>query len=122
MKRPWNDWISAETWRLIAHRAMLRCTGRLCQTGGHWLHRQIGAALCKDWRDQTASVGKNIVAELAGGNVQEAFCHLKGWYRAAMETQSKPCYHTMERQTSERVDLPYRPGFKNQLMFPDVTI
>jgi hypothetical protein len=33
-KRPWNDWISAETWRLIAHRAMLRRTGRLCQTRG----------------------------------------------------------------------------------------
>jgi hypothetical protein len=51
MKRPWNVWILAETWRLIAHRAMLRCTGRLCQTGGRQLHRQIGATLCKDWRD-----------------------------------------------------------------------
>ena len=58
-----------------------------------------------DRRDRTTRVGENIVAELAGGNVQEAFHHLKGWYRAASETQSKPCYHTMERQTSERVDL-----------------
>jgi hypothetical protein len=33
-KRPWNDWILTETWRLIAHRAMLRRTGRLCQTRG----------------------------------------------------------------------------------------
>jgi hypothetical protein len=40
-KRPWNDWISEETWRLIAHRAMLRRAGRLCQTGGRRLHRQI---------------------------------------------------------------------------------
>jgi hypothetical protein len=84
---------------------MLRRTGRLCQTGGRRLHRQIGAALRKDRRDWTANVGKNIVAKLAGGNVQEAFRHLKGWYRTASETQSKPCYHTMERQTSERVDL-----------------
>ncbi len=30
---------------------------------------------------------------------------MKGWYRAAMETQAKPCYHTMERQMLERVDL-----------------
>jgi hypothetical protein len=37
--------------------------------------------------------------------VQEAFCHLKGWYQAASEMQAKPCYHTMERQTLERVDL-----------------
>jgi hypothetical protein len=40
-----------------------------------------------------------------GDNIQEAFRHLKGCYRAASETQSKPCYHTMERQTLERVDL-----------------
>jgi hypothetical protein len=104
-KRPWNDWISEETWRLIAHQVMLRRAGRLCQTGGRRLHRQIGAALRNDRRDRTARVGENIVAELAGGNVQEAFRHLKGWCRAASETQSKPCYHTMERQTSERVDL-----------------
>jgi hypothetical protein len=84
---------------------MLCRTGRLCQTGGRWLHQQIGAALRKDQRDQIASIGKNIVAKLAGGNVQEAFRHLKGWYRAATETQSEPCYDTMERQTSERVDL-----------------
>jgi hypothetical protein len=37
--------------------------------------------------------------------VQEAFRHLKGWHRAAAETQAKLCYHTMERQTSEQVNL-----------------
>jgi hypothetical protein len=46
-----------------------------------------------------------IESELMGGNVQEAFCHLKGWYRAASETQAKPCYQTMEHQTLERVGL-----------------
>jgi hypothetical protein len=50
-------------------------------------------------------VGAAVEAELTGGNVQEAFRHLKGWYRAVTETQAKPCYHTMERQTLERVDL-----------------
>jgi len=30
---------------------------------------------------------------------------LKGWYRAAAEMQANPCYHTMERQMLERVDL-----------------
>ncbi len=100
-KQPWIDWISKETWQLLAHRAMLRRTNRLCQTGGRQLHRQIGTALHNDWRDGTARVGENIIAKLAGGNVQEAFRHLKGWYRAALEMQSKPCYHTMERKTSE---------------------
>ncbi len=46
-----------------------------------------------------------VEAELAGGNVQEAFRHLKGWHQATPETQTKPCYHTLERQTLERVDL-----------------
>ncbi len=50
-------------------------------------------------------VGTLIESKLTGGNVQEAFRHLKGWYWAALETQAKPCFHTMERQTSERVDL-----------------
>ncbi len=52
-----------------------------------------------------AAVGATVEAELAGGNVQEAFRHLKGWYRAATEMQAKPCYHTMERQMLEWVDL-----------------
>jgi hypothetical protein len=100
-----NDWILEESWRLLAHRATLRHTGRLCQTGGHCLNRQIGVSLQKDRTNRTATVGAAVAAELTGGNVQEAFCHLKGWYRAATETQAKPCYHTMERQMLERVDL-----------------
>ncbi len=39
----------------------------------------------------------DIEAKLVGGNVQEVFRHLKMWYWSAMETQSKPCYHMMER-------------------------
>jgi hypothetical protein len=42
---------------------------------------------------------------LAGGNVQEVFRHLKGWYPVASKMQAKPCYHTMERQTSKLVNL-----------------
>jgi hypothetical protein len=46
-----------------------------------------------------------IKSKLMGGDVQEAFCHLKGWYWAALEMQAKPCFHTMECQTSERIHL-----------------
>jgi hypothetical protein len=105
MKRKQNNWILEESWRLIAHQAMLRHTGRLCQARGHRLHHQIGASLCKDRADRTAHVGALIEVELAGGNVQEAFCHLNGWYWAASDTQAKPCRQTMEHQTLERVDL-----------------
>jgi hypothetical protein len=69
------------------------------------MQRQIGALLCKDRADRTERVGTLIESKLTGGNVQEAFRHLKGWYRAASETQAKLCFHTMERQTLERVDL-----------------
>ncbi len=52
-----------------------------------------------------SQVGKSIIPDLAKGNVHKAFCHLKGWYRAATETQAWPCFHTMEKQTAEHVDL-----------------
>jgi hypothetical protein len=105
VRRKGSDWILEESWRLIAHRAMLRRTDRLCQMGGRHLHHQIGASLCKDKVDQTAQVGCAIESKLVGGNAQEAFHHLKGWYQAVSEMQAKPCYHTMKRQTSEQVDL-----------------
>jgi hypothetical protein len=78
-----NEWISMETWRLISHCSMLCRTGKLCQTGGQRLQRKIWDALHRDCRAQTARVGSMIEAKLAGGNVQESFHHLKGWYRAA---------------------------------------
>jgi hypothetical protein len=46
-----------------------------------------------------------IEAKLGGGNVQESFCHLKGWYRAASETTTRPCPQTMAKPMAERVNL-----------------
>jgi hypothetical protein len=100
-----NEWISAETWRLISHRSMLRRTGKLCQTGGRRLRRKIWDALCGDCRARTAQVDSMIEAKLAGGNIQESFCHLKGWYKAALETTTRPCPQTMVKQMAKRVDL-----------------
>jgi hypothetical protein len=104
-RRKHSDWISEESWWLIAYLAMLRRTGRLCQTGGHCMQHQIGVLLCKDRADRTERVGTLIESKLTGGNVQEAFRHLKGWYWAASEMQAKLCFQTMECQTSERVHL-----------------
>ena len=42
---PRNDWISMETWRLVANRMMLHRTGRLCRAGGRRMKRGIWAAL-----------------------------------------------------------------------------
>ena len=69
------------------------------------MQRAIHAALKRDRAARTAQVGDLIVAKLAEGNVHETFRHLKGWYRNASKTQAKPCFHTMERQTLECVEL-----------------
>jgi hypothetical protein len=124
-KRKYGNWISPATWQLIEHRSMLRRTGPICQVGGRHLSRRIHASLAQDRVDRVANVGSTIEAELAGGNVQEAFRHLKGWYRTATDTQAKPCYLTMERQTSERVDLYLRrqsPGAPLPILMDPVEI
>ena len=69
------------------------------------MKQEISGGIKADKRRLTAKVGERIAAELEAGNVQEAFLHLKGWYRAASETQLAPCPQMMERQTNERVQL-----------------
>jgi hypothetical protein len=100
-----RDWISTETWILIEHRAMLRCTGHLSQAGRRRLNRWIRSSLACDRAAHAVRVGEAIEMELAAGNAKEAFRHLKGWYCTATEMQAKPCRQTMVRQTDERVDL-----------------
>ena len=86
-----GDWILSETWHLIKQRPMLQCSGHLCQVGGRRLTRLICASLKQDREARMASVvGSTIKAELTKGNIQEAFRHLKGWYRVATDTQAKP--------------------------------
>jgi hypothetical protein len=50
-------------------------------------------------------IGEMIKAELEKGDMQEAFCLLKGWYQAASETVARPCPQTMAQQTEERGEL-----------------
>jgi len=94
-----------ETWKLIRKRASLLRSGRIRQTAARRMKRKVHVSLKEDKRRLTAEVGENIVSELVKGNVQEAFRHLKGWYRNASETQARPCHQTMECQTNKRVEL-----------------
>jgi hypothetical protein len=57
-----------------------------------------------------------IEAELAKGDVQEAFCLLKGWYQAAPETVARPCSQTMAQQTEEQVELYQRQDSPRELL------
>jgi hypothetical protein len=105
-KAHWRDWMSdISTWLLIKQRTLLRWAGQLRQSEGRCMQRAIHAALKRDCAARTAQIGESIVANLAEGNVHEAFRHLKGWYREATETHARPCFQTMERQTEERVEL-----------------
>jgi hypothetical protein len=104
-KAHWSDWMSDSTWLLIKQHTSLRQAGQLCQSEGRRMQHTIHAALKRDRAARTAQVGESIIAKLAEGNVHEAFRHLKGWYQEASETQARPCFQTMERQTVERVEL-----------------
>jgi hypothetical protein len=97
--------MSNSTWLLIKQCTLLRRAGQLHRSEGQRMQRAIHAALKKDHAARTVQVGNSIVAELAEGNVHEAFQHLKGWYWEASKTQARPCFQTMERQTLERVKL-----------------
>jgi len=104
-RAPGKEWINEGTRKLIRKCASLLRNGKIRQTAARRMKREVHAVLKEDKRRLTAEVGENIVSELGKGNVQEAFRHLKGWYRNASETQARPCHQTMERQTDERVEL-----------------
>ena len=105
MRAPGKDWISEGTWKMIAKRTSLLRSQKIWQTAVRRMKRKVHVALKEDKWQLTAEVGENIVSELGKGNVQEAFWHLKGWYRMASEVQARPCHLTMERQTDKRVEL-----------------
>jgi len=115
MKRaPGKDWVSEGTWRLIAKRTALLRSGKIRQIAARRMKREVYTALKEDKRRLTVEVGENIVSELGKGNVQEAFRHLKGWYRTASEAQARPCpmADAGARQEFERSTL--RHGFAGQ--------
>jgi hypothetical protein len=72
------------------------------------MQREVQQCLRTDRDARTKEVGENISTELTRGNVQEAFHHLKGWYRSATDTQARPCFQTMDRQTAKWIDLYWR--------------
>jgi hypothetical protein len=103
--KPGKDWMSEATWHLIAKRASLLQSGRIGQDTTWRMKREIKATIKADKQKLTAKVGNLILAELAKGDVQEAFRHLKGWYWKAADMQARPCQQTMECQTNKREEL-----------------
>jgi hypothetical protein len=104
-QRDCKHWVSDMTWQLIKWRTSLCQAGQLHRHEASMMQREVQKSLCMDRDVRMKHVGEMISHELAGGNVQEAFCHLKVWYRSATDTQAHPCFQTMDRQTAERIDL-----------------
>jgi hypothetical protein len=92
VKQHGHDWVSEGTWLLIKQHTSLRWVGRLRSCVGQCMQCAIHAALKVDCTALTAQVSDSIVADLDEGNVHKTFCHLKGWYRVATETQARPCF------------------------------
>ena len=105
-KWPQNNWISEDTWKIVRNMTMLWTLVHLMLAGRRSMKRAIGLPyIANDCRERTKRVGKSNKAKLAKGDAQEAFHHLKGWYRDTSETEARPCKQMMERQTEERVEL-----------------
>jgi hypothetical protein len=94
-KQQGNDWISNKTWALVGQPMALQQVGKMSPTEGRWTKRLIWASLHNDRAARTKGIGKMIEAELEKGDMQEAFCLLKGWYWVASETVVRPCPQMM---------------------------
>ncbi len=94
-----------KTWALVGQRTALQQVGKMSRTEGSRTKRLIWDSLRNDRAARTKGAGKAIKAELEKGDVQEAFCLLKGWYQVASETMARPCPQMMVRQTEEQVEL-----------------
>ena len=100
-----NAWISSKTWSLVDKLVSLRRQNRMGLAEGRRLQREIRASIKADRAERAKLVGEQCKSELRQGNVQEAFRHLSGWYRAAGEVASRPCFETLEKQTQDREAL-----------------
>jgi hypothetical protein len=78
-KRHGNDWISDRTWALVGQRMALRRVGKVSRAEGRWTKCLTWASLRNNRAACTKGIGNAIEAELAKGDVQEAFRLLKGW-------------------------------------------
>ena len=102
---PHNQWISDRTWALVDYRAMLKTRGSLQQRGERNLSRRINASFRQDRMARAENAAVEIETKLNGGDFKAGWTIAKRWYRAATDRGPKPCFETMETQTTERVEL-----------------
>jgi hypothetical protein len=104
-ERPANSWITAEIWKLVNHRTMLRRKGMLSQTAARGLGWQVKARLAADRLKCAKNTASTIKGCLALGDFVEAWRNLKGWYCSVEDRAPKAFPETLALQTAERVEL-----------------
>jgi hypothetical protein len=72
-EHPANSWITAETWKLVDHRAMLHWKGMLSQTSARGLGWQVKVRLVADHLLRASNTASEIKGSLAAGEFVEAW-------------------------------------------------
>ena len=101
-----NKWISEETWRLVNERVSARRGTRV--KARIWrLRREIAASLKGDRKRRVDTAGEEVETLLGADppNLKEAWRHLKGWYKAAVNRAPPLARDMLDQITAERVDL-----------------
>ena len=106
--RDWdkNEWILEETWMLVNERVSAR-RGTGNQAMIQRLGRAISASLQGDRKRRVEIAGQEVETLLAEDppNAKEAWRRIKGWYKDAVNRAPPPARATLERITSEQVNL-----------------
>ena len=103
----WNEWILAETWRLVDERVSARRDPAKRQALKRRLGCAIKGSLAADWRRRADEAGAEVEV-LAGADphlIQEAWHMIQGWYKAVFDRAPPPAQATIERITAERVAM-----------------
>ena len=113
---PWRDWISPESWRLFDLRAQRHRASSFAVGERRALNRVIRRSIQWDRRSRCTRVGAAMETCLAGGDLQGAWRHLKGWYQHTKKTHTadramKPTHLDLAAVRSKYAELyaPYSP-------------
>ena len=95
-----NEWISAETWRLVDERVSTRRDRAKGQALKRRLGRTIKASFSADRKRRADEAGAEVEA-LVGADpplIQEAWHRIQGWYKDAVNRAPPPAQAMLERQ------------------------
>ena len=102
-----NAWISEETWRLVNERVSTRRDPRYGQAFKRKLGKAVKKSLAEDRKRRAEEAGAEVEALMKADPplIQEAWYHIQGWYKAAVDRAPPPARVTLKRITAERVAL-----------------